>query len=186
MNDTPLYYAENRHSWRRWLAENHATSRAVWLVYDKGANRKLSWQDIVQEALCFGWIDGRAGKVSETQSKLYVSKRSPKSVWSKINKDHVENLIATGLMTPAGQAAIDEARRNGSWDALNKSDALEIPEDLAIMFETHQVARDNFKRFSNSSKRIILAWIYDAKREETRAKRVLETVRLATQNIKAR
>lgn len=186
MQDIPEFYVADRRAWRSWLVENHATGRAVWLIYDKGAHRKLSWQDIVQESLCFGWIDGRAGKVSETQSKLYVSRRSPKSVWSKINKEHVAWLTAEGLMTPAGQAVIDEAKRNGTWDALNKSDALEIPDDLAEQFAAHTAAGDNFQRFSNSSKRMILAWIYEAKRTETRAKRVAETVRLAEQNIKSR
>jgi uncharacterized protein YdeI (YjbR/CyaY-like superfamily) len=79
------FYAKNRAAWRGWLQRNHDTQQAVWLIYDKGAHRTLSWEDIVQEALCFGWIDSKPGKVSETQSKLYVSRRKSKSVWSKNN-----------------------------------------------------------------------------------------------------
>lgn len=102
MDDVAHFYAKDRKSWRAWLEKNHEKENAVWLVSDKGPHRTLSWQDIVQEALCFGWIDGRARKVSETRSKIYVSKHKPKSIWSKINKQSVEKLIEENLMQPAG------------------------------------------------------------------------------------
>lgn len=185
MSDAPEFYAKDRATWRQWLLQHHMTQSAVWLVYDKGPNRTMSWQDIVQEALCFGWVDSKPSKVSDTQSKLYISKRKPKSVWSKINKEHVAALQAKGLMMPAGQAAIDTAKRNGSWDALNKSDALEVQPDIVKSLSENPEAAKNFNAFSPSSRRIILEWIYSAKREETRAKRIAEAVNLAAQNIKA-
>ena len=185
MDTVPEFYAKDRASWRQWLDLNHATQKSVWLVYDKGKNRTLSWDDIVQEALCFGWIDSKPGKVSETQSKLYISKRNPKSAWSKINKKHVEIIENEGLIMPAGQAVIDEAKRNGAWDALNKSDNLEQPPELKELFSNNKVALDNYNQFSNSSKRIILEWIYSAKTEQTKLKRIYETVDLAEKGIKA-
>jgi uncharacterized protein YdeI (YjbR/CyaY-like superfamily) len=179
------FYARDRAAWRRWLEEHHATEEAVWLVFDKGRHRTMSWEDIVQEALCFGWIDSKGGKVSDTQSKLYVSRRKRTSAWSRINKAHVEALSASGLMMPAGQAAIDEAKANGSWDALDRSDNLELPAELVAGLAANTVAQRNFEAFPVSSRRIILEWIYSAKRPETRQKRIDETVRLATDNIRA-
>ena len=145
----------------------------------------MAWEDIVQESLCFGWIDSRPGKVSDTQSKIYVSKRKPKSVWSKINKAHIDKLTDAGLMAPAGLAAVKTAKQNGSWDTLNKSDNLEVPSELESLFAKNPTAKANYEAFSPSSKRIILQWIYDAKRDKTRLRRIQQTVELAAKNIKA-
>ena len=186
MNDAPEFYAKDRAAWRQWLIDNHDTEVAVWLVYDKGPGRTLTGQEVVQESLCFGWIDGRANKVSDTQSKIYVSKRKPKSTWSKINKVHVENLIADGLMMPAGLAAIATAKENGAWDVLNNSDNLIFPPELEAGFGEHPNARANFDAFSPSSKRLILQWIYDAKTETTRFNRVAQTIESAEKGEKVR
>jgi uncharacterized protein YdeI (YjbR/CyaY-like superfamily) len=179
------FYAKNRAGWRHWLEKNHKTETSVWLVFDKGKNRELSWEDIVQEALCFGWIDSKPGKVSDTQSKIYISKRNPKSAWSKINKAHVEKMQKTGLMTSAGQQIIDEAKKNGAWDALNNSDNLLMPLEMSELFAKHPVAKKNYLSFSPSSQRIILEWIYAAKKDETKQKRIQQTVELAEKNLKA-
>jgi uncharacterized protein YdeI (YjbR/CyaY-like superfamily) len=184
--NAPEIYIGDRSEWRRWLEQNHAIESSVWLIFNKGAGRKIQWSDIVQEALCFGWIDGRANKVSETRTKIYISRRKPKSVWSKINKGHVEMLIDQGLMRPAGLAAIEIARSNGSWDVLNRSDNLEIPLQLQKLFTDNSIAKAHFDAFPNSSKRVILEWIYSAKTDTTQQKRIDETVRLASENIRAR
>lgn len=186
MENAPHFYAKDRATWRRWLADNHDSETAVWLVYDKGAARTLSWADIVQEALCFGWIDSRPGKVSDTQSKLYISKRKPKSVWSKINKGYVDELQVKGLLMPAGLAAIERAKLNGSWDALNNSDNLTIPPELAEAFTRDEQARINFDGFSESSRRNTLQWIYDAKTDETRMKRIEKIVQSAKDGVRLR
>lgn len=186
MKDAPEFYAKDRADWRQWLIENHDTEKGVWLICDKGPARKLTWPEIVQEALCFGWIDGRANKVSDTQVKLYVSKRKPKGVWSKVNKAHVENLIASGLMMPTGLAAIERAKENGAWDALNNSDNLIYPPELESEFEKHPTARTNFEAFAPSYKRLMLQWIYDAKTDATRNNRVMQTVESADRGEKIR
>jgi uncharacterized protein YdeI (YjbR/CyaY-like superfamily) len=186
MNDAPEFYAKDRKAWRQWLLENHQNERAVWLVYDKGEHRKMSWQDIVQEALCFGWIDSRPGKVSEKQSKIYISKRKPKSVWSKINKDSIALLQEQGLMTEAGLEAVAVAKKNGSWSTLEKSDNLIVPPELEAKFESLPNARAHFNNFPVSAKRNALQWIYDAKTPTTRNKRVTEIAEAAEENKRLR
>lgn len=180
------FYASNRAQWRAWLEENHEKENAVWLVFDKGENRAMSWQDIVQEALCFGWIDSRPGKVSDTQSKIYISKRKPKSVWSKINKQHVEILLEKGLMQPAGLKAIEAAKNNGAWNALDLSDSLIYPSELDEMLRTDSVAKENFEKFPTGSRRNALQWVYDAKTEETKMKRITQVFEGAKENLRIR
>ncbi len=114
--DAAEFYAADRATWRKWLAKNHGTESSVWLIFEKGKNRKLMYEDIVEEALCFGWIDSRIGSVDETKSKVYMSKRRPKSPWSESNKIRVVNLRKLGLMTPAGENAISIAKQNSQWE----------------------------------------------------------------------
>ena len=179
------FYAEDRAAWRAWLEKNHASERAVWLVYDKGPGRVLSYDDIVEEALCFGWVDSRPGTVDATRSKLYVSARNPASAWSKANKARIDKLIEQGLMTRAGRDAVDRARGNGAWDKLNASDALELPPELTRALAANPAAKAFYDGMPPSSQRIILEWIYAAKTDATRDKRVAETVDLANKGIKA-
>lgn len=186
MDIAPHFYAKDRAAWRTWLREHHDKERAVWLVYDKGVHRTLTWTDIVQEALCFGWIDSRPGKVSDTQSKLYISQRKPKSVWSKINKAHVEYLKREGLMMRAGLEAIEIAQKNGSWNTLNKSDNLEQPDELKTAFVHHPSARHFFDTLSNSNKRNTLQWLYDAKTNTTLEKRISQVVERCSEGLNPR
>ena len=183
--DVPSFYAKDRGAWRAWLADNHDRQQAVWLVFDKGKNRRLSYDDIVEEALCFGWVDSKPGKVSETQSKLYLSKRKPKSAWSKSNKERIERLTKANLMAPQGLVAVKVAKQNGSWEALNQSDSFVMPPELLTQLAANPKAQQFYEALSNSSKRIILEWIYSAKKEETKLVRVNETVELAAKGIKA-
>jgi uncharacterized protein YdeI (YjbR/CyaY-like superfamily) len=143
------------------------------------------YSDAVEEALCFGWIDSTPGKVDEQRYTLYISPRKPKSVWSKINKQRIQKLVKEGRMTAAGLAKIEAARKDGSWNRLDAIDELVMPADLVERLSANAEAKRNFEAFSTSSKKIILFWIASAKREETRQKRIEETVRLAARNIKA-
>ncbi len=181
----PEFYAKNRAEWRKWLAKNHSAEKSVWLVYDKGKERQLSYDDIVEEALCFGWVDSVPGKVSETRSKLYISKRKAKSAWSKTNKERVEKLMQSGAMMKAGLEAITLAKENGAWDLLNKSDNLERPPELDDLLNKNIPAKEFYFSMSASSQKLILEWIYQAKTEQTKMKRINETVELAKQGIKA-
>lgn len=179
------YYAKDREAWRSWLQANSATEQAVWLIYDKGTKRRLPYEAIVEEALCFGWVDSRPGTVSDTQGKIYVSRRKPTSAWSKANKDRIVKLRAQGLMTPAGERAVEIAQANGTWEQLEASDRFELPAELVAQLAANPQAKAFYDAMPPSSHRIILEWIYAAKTEETKRKRITETVRLAAQGVKA-
>lgn len=186
MDKAAHYYAKDRASWRSWLLKNHKNKDSVWLVFDKGKNRNMLWEDIVQEALCFGWIDSRPGKVSETQSKIYVSKRKPKSVWSKINKQHIATLTEKGLMQPAGIEAVEVAKNNGAWNALDLSDNLIYPTELERLLQQNTTAKTNFEKFPKGSRRNSLQWIYDAKTETTKQERINKVFEAAIENTRLR
>jgi uncharacterized protein YdeI (YjbR/CyaY-like superfamily) len=177
----------SRQEWRDWLTENYDKSSGIWLVYFKKHTKKPSviYDEAVEEALCFGWIDSIPRKVDDERSKLLYTPRKPKSVWSKPNKERVKRLIENGLMTEIGLKKIEQAKLDGSWDTLNASDNLEIQEDLLQAFEANNIAFENFDKFSDSVKKSILSWIYGAKTTETRAKRIAETVSMAERNLKA-
>jgi uncharacterized protein YdeI (YjbR/CyaY-like superfamily) len=178
---------EHREEWRRWLTENHDRSDGIWLVTFKKqcGDRYVSYDAVVEEALCFGWIDSLPRKLDSERTMLWVAPRKPGSGWSKLNKERIAAMIATERMTPAGLAKIEAAKQDGSWTALDAIEALEIPPDLQRAIETDPIAQQNFEAFPRSAKRGILEWVISAKRPETRAKRIAETVRLAAENKRA-
>ena len=179
-------YAPNRSAWRQWLAEHHATSPGVWLIYHKksAGRERLDYGDAVEEALCFGWIDSLTRTLDTERYEQLFTPRKPKSTWSRPNKGRVERLIAQGLMQPAGLAAIELAKQNGAWSSLDAVDAMEIPSDLASALRKNARARKNFEAFAPSIRRGFLYWVLSAKRPETRAKRIAETVARCEQNRK--
>jgi uncharacterized protein YdeI (YjbR/CyaY-like superfamily) len=180
------YHPKNRKAWRNWLARNHQKEKAVWLImYKKDSNAKsIKYDEAVEEALCFGWIDSVSYKRDEESRYQYFSPRKPKSNWSKLNRNRVESMIRQGLMTPAGQALVDLAKEKGTWESLEEIDNMSIPEDLQKQFSKNKKALKYFEAFPPSSKKMILGWIYLAKRPETRKKRIEETVKLAAKNIR--
>jgi uncharacterized protein YdeI (YjbR/CyaY-like superfamily) len=173
----PLTRAE----WRRWLKKNYEKSPGAWFVYYKKHTGKprVEYEAAVEEALCFGWIDSLARGLDEERSKLLMTPRKAKSVWSKPNKGRVDRIVAEGLMTSAGQAKIDQAKADGSWNTLDSSDRLEIPEDLEQAFTGNETARIKWNGFAPSARKAILYWLGTAKREETRAARVEKIVSMA-------
>jgi len=178
---------ETRAAWRAWLAAHHATSPGVWVVtWKQGSGRpRLAYDDIVEEALCFGWIDSLPRKLDADRTMLLVTPRKPGSPWSRLNKARVARLMQAGLMTPAGLAKVEAAKRDGSWTRLDAVEALEVPPDLARALDAHRDAARNFAAFPPSAKKGILQWIASAKRPETRARRVAETARRAARNERA-
>ena len=186
-NNVPAIHARTRAQWRRWLEKNHKTEKAVWLIiYHKTSEVKsVYYAEAVEEALCFGWIDSVKHKRDEESAYQFFAQRKPKSMWSELNRTRVDKLIKEKKMRPAGQAMIDLAIRTGTWEALVPIDKMEIPEDLQKMFTKNKTAYKNFQKFSPSSRKIILFWILNAKRPETRQRRIEEAVKLAAKNIKA-
>jgi uncharacterized protein YdeI (YjbR/CyaY-like superfamily) len=170
------FYARSREEWRSWLAGNGSTSAGVWLIYDRGAGRAFGYEEIVEEALCFGWIDSKGRGLDESRTMLYLAPRKPRSAWSRPNKVRVERLIADGLMTDAGLAVIEAAKERGTWTALDDVEEGVEPADLASALDADPLARRNWDAFPRSAKRAILEWISQAKRPETRSTRVRTTV----------
>lgn len=185
--DPVQFLAHDRAEWRAWLTENHRTATGVWLVFYKKSSGKphLSYDEAVEEALCFGWIDSKPGKLDDERSMRYHSPRKPKSNWSKPNKERVERLTAAGLMTENGLKMVELAKQTGTWTALDEVEELIVPPDLQAELETQPTAATHFAAFPRSVKRGILEWILNAKTPETRQKRIAETVRLAAENIRA-
>jgi len=182
-----IFYAKTQKEWRKWLEKNHRSEKAVWLIfYKKGSGiQSTNYAEALEEALCFGWIDSKANKKDDESYYQYFAKRKPESNWSKVNKEKVARLIEKGLMTSAGFESIEIAKRNGTWTALDEVEELIIPPDLQLLFDKNIAAFENWKNFSRYIKRGILEWILNAKRSETRQKRIVETVELAEKNIKA-
>ncbi len=173
--------------WRAWLAAYHGQRDSIWLVrWKKGRGPHLAYGDVVDEALCWGWIDSLPRKLDADRSMLLLSPRKKGSAWSAVNKAKVERLMAAGRMQVAGLAKIAAAKADGSWDRLNAVETLAVPDDLAaVLTAVGEDAVRNFAAFSPSSRRGILEWIQQAQRPETRARRMAETARLAALGLRA-
>lgn len=177
----------SRSKLRRWLDANHTTADRFWLVtYKKHVTEHyVPYDDIVEELLCYGWVDARTRRVDDERTMLLVAPRKSGSTWSASNKKRVARLIKKGLMRPAGQAKVDVAKKDGSWTFLDDIEKLVVPVDLATAMQKNKRAKRNFEAFNASAKKVILFWIKTAKRDETRRNRISETVRLAAKNLKA-
>jgi len=186
MQEIAIFYPASLTAWRTWLEKNHVSEQAVWLVFYKKSSAKASitWSESVDAALCFGWIDSKKIKIDDETSHQFFSKRKPKSAWSKINKAKVERLTDENLMTDAGFKAIETAKQNGSWTLLDEVEELIVPQDLQTLLDTNPNAKEYFLSLSKSNKKMILHWVSFAKRPETRLKRIIEIVELASQKRK--
>lgn len=177
----------SRAEWRRWLKKNHAVSSGVRVVVHKKINPrpKLTYDEVVEEALCYGWIDSKPNALDEHRYILHLYPRRPRSVWSQRNKERVKRLIKSGLMAPPGLAKVKAAKKDSSWSSLDAVDSVVLPKDLMSALRADGAALRHFAAFTDSSKKIILYWIETAKKPETRVKRIKETVAQAASNIKA-
>jgi uncharacterized protein YdeI (YjbR/CyaY-like superfamily) len=181
-----LYFTNNR-EWRKWLGENANSAKEAWLVHYKKNSGKVSinLDSAVEEALCFGWIDGKLKSIDEEKYILRYSPRKAKSVWSKINRERAEYLIASGRMRPAGLSKVKEAKENGLWDAAYTNQTKDkMPADLNSSLVEHSEAWNNFQNFANSYRNIYISWVTSAKTKETRGKRIAEVVKRSALKIK--
>lgn len=171
----------DRAAWRAWLADHHEREAGVWLVTLRKASGlpRIGYDEAVEEALCFGWVDSKPRKLDALRTMLYFAPRKPRSGWSRPNKERVERLTAAGLMAPAGLARVEAAKLDGSWSSLDAVEALEVPDDLAAALAALSGAREKFDAFPPSARRGILEWIVSARTAPTRAARIQETARLA-------
>ncbi|QMS90205.1 YdeI/OmpD-associated family protein [Nostoc edaphicum CCNP1411] len=183
-NEFLTFCPTSREEWRKWLETNHRICFGVWLIYYKVKSGKPSvrYSEAVKEALCFGWIDSKVKSLDEERYMQIFTPRKPKSVWSKLNKQYIEELIEQGLISTVGLEKIEAAKQDGSWNSLDAIEALIIPFDLKQALEANTTAKEYFEAFNNSSKKNILYWIDSAKRPETRLKRIEQTVNSAAVN----
>jgi len=171
---------KNRAAWRAWLERNHDKQKEIWLAYYKKNSGKTSvtYEEALEEALCFGWIDSTVNKLD---AERYIQKWTPrkaKSIWSAANKARVKKLITEGRLAPPGAAKIRIAKANGSWTKLDKVDLrAEVPGDLLSALALHPAIKAKFDRMAPSQKKLYSWWIESAKRPETRARRIAETLK---------
>jgi uncharacterized protein YdeI (YjbR/CyaY-like superfamily) len=181
-------YFKNRIEWREWLSINHNSSKGIYLIFYKLNSEKESmrWEEAVKEALCFGWIDSTVKKINNEKRKQLFTPRKAKSGWSKLNKEHIKKLITNNLMHESGLQKIKIAKKDGSWSINDDAENLIIRNDLQKKFDKNKIAFKNFQALSKSSKKMYLHWLYSAKREETRKKRIIKIINLCEQDIKSR
>ncbi len=177
---TPIenFRPSDRGAWRDWLRKNHALSSGVWVFVQKKNSRcaGVNLNEAVEEAVSFGWVDSKLNVVDKDQFKLLMTPRKEGSIWSKSNKIRVEKLTREGLMMESGLQAVEEAKRDGSWNKLADIENLKLPEDLVKALSGSEVAESNFTAFPDSYKKQVLWWIANAKRRDTRARRIALTV----------
>jgi uncharacterized protein YdeI (YjbR/CyaY-like superfamily) len=182
MDETPRLF-KTRQAWRAWLSRNHAKAKGIWLAYYKKASGKTSvtYEEALQEALCYGWIDSTVGRIDADRYKQKYTPRKDHSVWSSSNKARVAKLIAEGLMAPPGLAKVEAAKHNGSWESLSDIDRLgkgtAIPADLLEALSRDARAREIFDKRPPSERKLWAYWVLSARRPETRARRIEETVK---------
>lgn len=183
----PAVEAEDAAAWRRWLAEHAETESRVWLVMyrQQVALAHVRYPEAVEQALCFGWVDSHKISRSADSSYQQFTPRNPRSTWSRINRERAERMIRLGEMRESGRRLVELARQTGTWSPHPDADAGIVPADLAGALAREPAAKAHFDAFPPFSRRLILSWIAQAKRPETRTKRVLETVTAAEQNIRA-
>ena len=177
----------SRRQWRAWLQKNHASEKEMWVVFYKKHTGKASvaYDEAVEEALCFGWIDGIIKRIDDEKHTIRFSPRRKNSVWSERNKERVRRMIAAGRMTGAGRAKVEAAKKNGQWDnaAVQKPEP-EVPPELQKALAENTRARRYFESLAPSYRRHFIYWIATAKRQETRRKRTAEAVELLAQKKK--
>jgi uncharacterized protein YdeI (YjbR/CyaY-like superfamily) len=180
------FLPNSRAAWRKWLEKNHAKSPGVWLIYYKKSSKKsnLVYNDAVEEALCFGWIDSTMRPVDDEKYMQRFTPRKSKSGWSAINKKRIEKMITEGLMAKAGLEKIEEAKKNGSWESLDHIDKLELPEDFEKALSKNKKAKLNFENFPTFTKKMFLYRINSAKTAATRKERINLCVKMAAANKK--
>ncbi|MEO6347936.1 MAG: YdeI/OmpD-associated family protein [Aquaticitalea sp.] len=182
------HYFKSDKEWREWLHENHASSKGVYLIFYKveHENDSMRWEEAVKVALCYGWIDSTVKSLGDGKRQQYFTPRNPKSVWSALNKRHIEELTTSNLMHANGLKIIEIGKQNGSWTALDKVEGGIIPEDLQSAFHKNPLALLNYQNFSPSYRKSYLYWLNQAKREETRQLRIKEIIEFCANNIKSR
>lgn len=181
MDDAERFQPGSLAEWHDWLAEHHDRGAGVWVVLwrPRSGNRQLSYDELIREALCWGWVDGRASPLDDQRSMLWFTRRKPNSPWAATNKARVADLEREGRLQPAGLAAIEAAKARGTWTLLDAAQALAEPPELAAALDARPAARAAWDGFPPSVRKMALGSIALAKRPQTKAARIAAIVEKA-------
>ncbi|MDS0283894.1 YdeI/OmpD-associated family protein [Haloarcula onubensis] len=183
----PLFF-ESQNEFRTWLEEYHDTAEELWVGYYKADAERvgIGYDESVEEALCFGWVDGLVKGIDDETYTRRFTPRSPDSKWSKANKERVSAMIKAGKMTPVGMELVEVAKETGEWAAAYRlGDDHNVPAELEAALRADETAWENFQNFSNTDQHAFIAAVKEAKTDETRQKRIERTVTLAAQDLRA-
>jgi len=179
---------ETREDFRRWLELNHLTSEGLWVIYFKKYTKiqTINYNEAVEEALCFGWIDSKVKTIDNLRYKQVFTPRNPKSMWSKLNKERVARMIKEGKMRQAGTKAIEGGKKSGQWDKAygGATKTPPLPEELKVALMKHPQAWENFNNFAPSYRGTYIIWVSMAKRQQTKDDRIKKVVEYALRNVK--
>jgi uncharacterized protein YdeI (YjbR/CyaY-like superfamily) len=185
--DNPRYF-RSIEEWRDWLSENHTDIEAIWVKIQKKASKKpgIRYEETVVEAVAHGWIDGKMKSLNDDEFMQRFTPRRNGSVWSLSNRGRAERLISEGRMTPAGLKTVEEAQANGRWDRARSSSrgAADVPNDLIKALKENKAAYENFESFPSSARFMYIHWINEAKREDTRKRRIKTVVDRSMKNLR--
>ena len=186
-DDLPILPFASPAAWEEWLEERHASSPGVWLKIAKKASgiETVTHAEALEAALCFGWIDGQRNRLDDEWFLQRFTPRRPRSRWSQINRDKVEQLTARGAMRPAGLREVERAKADGRWDAAYASQSkIEVPPDLQQALDDSPTAKEFFETLNGTNRYAVLYRIHDAKRPETRARRIEKFVAMLARGEK--
>jgi uncharacterized protein YdeI (YjbR/CyaY-like superfamily) len=185
--DFPIYHPADRAAWRAWLAVNHDTARGVWVAsWRKASGRDpVSYEDLVEEAICFGWIDSTVNILDGDRALQLMTHRKPKSGWTRLNRRRAAAQEARGRMTDAGRRAVEVAKANGWWTIYDPVEDMVEPDDLADALNASPAARNGWDAFPPSARRQMLWWVATAAKPETRASRITTIVSEAERGRRA-
>ncbi len=183
MGAEPLQF-KDRSEWRRWLEAHHATAtEAPLFISKKSTSEGIHYLEALEEALCFGWIDGRLHSHDARRFVLRFSPRKADSVWSKANRERVQRLTRDGRMTPAGLATIREAKASGAWEEAKRSNEVpRMPQDLREALKADPVAWSHFRAWGDSYRGMAIGWVVTARKDATRRRRIARVVEKASRN----
>lgn len=184
----PELYFKTDVEWREWLHDNHLSVKGVHLIFYKvdHQNDSMRWEEAVKVALCYGWIDSTVKSLGNGKRRQYFCPRKPQSVWSALNKNYIKELRQQNLLHKSGIKSIKIAKENGCWSALDDVEKGIIPDILQEAFNANTNAYNNYLSFAPSYRKSYLYWLNQAKREETKYKRIKEIIKLCDANIKSR
>jgi uncharacterized protein YdeI (YjbR/CyaY-like superfamily) len=185
--DLPVLLAEDAPAWAAWLEKHHATSPGVWLrIAKKGSGLvSISYAEALEAALMYGWIDDQKGSFDDASWVQKFTPRGERSIWSKVNREKAEALIASGRMRSAGLAAVEQARQNGRWDAAyDRQGAATVPEDLQAALDENPRAKEFFATLNSVNRYAILFRIQTVKKAETRARKIQQFVKMLEEGKK--